>query len=318
MTGRMTEWTSRFGVPILVFIVWLLAMFSRLQSIPSVDTVEQQHQHQSVTLQNDTRKICLIYDKPPHTASSTTAFALESCWVKQLRASTVITRSSQGALYDPHVILSAVKIDAPIVAVYRRHLSISDDDIHLLKASCRRLFYVTSSRDMKGRLISYVKMRLSGNKTSHNGTVPVKRLMKYRSWVKRGVKKEEHKLELYPFEGNLALLPNYVVRYDHISEDLSNLLHNFGCEPNFTSTNIHDFATKKRPPLSPTHQDGPASSGLTANEKILNFFDNLPVQFGDKTYKRLTRRAEETNQLGLRRASEIRSLLERMSHETTE
>lgn len=310
----MCENTSRYAGAGIVLILWICAMSSRFARIPTMERVEQ---HANI-LQNDTRKICLLYDKPPHTASSTTTFALKSCWVDTLGASFVQAATWRGDGYDPHILASALSLDAPVIAVYRRHLSISDEAIRQLKSSCRKLFYVTSSRDMKGRLISFIKMRLSRNKTSNNATVPIRRLYRYRSSMNKMARKEERNLELYPFPGKLALLPNYVVRYDHISDDLSDLLESFGCSRHFTPTNVHNIGSKSpvafsRPDQVEQSERSHVRNTASGNDAALSVLESIPVRYGDRTYKRLSLHAQQVNQVGLQKASEIRPLLERIS-----
>lgn len=312
------EWIARFFLPALVSIVWLFAMASRLRNTPSIQNV----QRQTPISQNHTSKICLIYDKPPHTASSTATFAFKSCWIENLRASTVRSKFHRRGVHDPLIISSTIKLDSPVIAIFRRHLSISDQDIQNLKSSCGKLFYVTSSRNMKGRLTSFVKMRLSANRTSKNATVPIERLIKYKTSLEKQARLEERGLELYPFSGKLALLPNYVIRYDHISDDLSNLLRNFGCNPHFTSTNVHKISASADDSSYPQHliQQRPSTipSRNVLDIPFPSFLGNFPaVRYGDRLFKRLSTRAEEINHLGLQKASEIRSILERMSSEGT-
>lgn len=271
----------------------------------------ESHPDTSTNNSNPIRDICLFYDRPPRTGSSTISLALHQCWVDTLHAKTRldIPASLMEQLRNDSIngIDHFLTLRAPVVAHHAWHCHVYDHHIAHIKKSCRQLFYVSSTRDKKSRILSVIKHILSGNNRLANGTISLERLRLEKDFIMSEILKKNQTTEsIYPFKGTLRLSPDYIVRTEHLQTDLAQLLSHFGCSTNYTSMNVHHMSEASE--ADSTYDD-------TISQEIQNTLDAVFVNEMDLFHQRLTNLAEVKNELGLEKASHLAKQIVALNHD---
>lgn len=223
--------------------------------------------------------LCVFYDKPPRTASTTIGNALSLCLQK--KGYTALDRpiSKFGRDEVVHNMLNkpGYKKSAAI-----KHVQLSHTDIQLLRENCLHLLYITSTRSMKERIASkakYAMHKRHGNSslTSQQYSKAVKKAL-----VDNGTEPE---LEAYPFTSNQSMQPDYVIRADNFETDLNLLLRALGCETSYTSANVHLYEGEE----------------VSRMEEL----DAVELKYSDATFKRLSLLADQRNSVGIAKAKQF-------------
>lgn len=219
---------------------------------------------------------CVFYDKPPRTGSTTIGNALTHCLEQKGYTSLDKPISSFGR--DEVVIKMLSKPGRKKSAVVK-HMRISNEDVIRLQHGCNHILYLTSCRAMKERIAS--KAKYSMTRRHGNFTISPELFSKV---LKKALNDEatESYLESYPFTGNLTMEPDYIIRAESLKEDLDILLRALGCSSIYPSANVHTV-------------HGVGSSDL-------NELQSVALQFGDTTFRRLSRLAKELNTAGAKKA----------------
>lgn len=238
-------------------------------------------------------RVCLLFDKPPRTASSTVTFALGACWLRRWRLQAPHDVKPQQPFNQS--IDWMLDLPSPFVAHYRRHVELSPENMDAITHRCDNFFYVTTTRSMRGRLRSFAKMSSGGgNLTSRNATVVLARLKKDRAVLLQRAREEEARYEQYPFKvRGTAIPPDFVIRYDQIEDDLPRLLRAFGCDGAFNTTNTHRIVDEE---------------GLEVGDDAVSFIDKASRR-GDRRHNNLTAHANSQNDQGLYLAKHIVDIL---------
>lgn len=262
---------------------------------------------------NFIRDVCLFYDRPPRTGSSTISSALDTCWAEKLQA--------KSRKHIPKHILDAfnhttnngfddfLELQAPVVSHHSWHCVIDDHHIVRLKKSCRQLFYLSSTRDKRSRILSIVKHSMTGNKRELNGTVPIEQFREQKSALVQEIQRRDVTGPIYPFRGVLRMTPDYVIRNDHFESDLSQLLAHFGCPSNFTSINVHHTSTTSSAPDSQSAH----SSKENVTDEVDKLFEDVHINEVDPFHERLSLIAEMNNVYGLQKASWLASYIQSLN-----
>lgn len=221
---------------------------------------------------------CILYDRPPHTASTTIAEALTACLA--LRDYTATPRPYD-LIPEDDVVANLIAQPGGHRSATLKHIQVSADDIIALRAQCPYLLYVTSTRPMPDRILSSAKyVQTEGHGDSNLTHVQVEQAMR----VALGDKNNERRLEHYPFSSDMRLLPHYIVRHDSFREDFSALLEALQCDPQFPTMNVHKY-------------------GSAADEELERATrENITLLYGDARHFHMMALAAERNKKGLRRA----------------
>lgn len=183
---------------------------------------------------------CVVYDRPPHTGSTTIGSALSQCLSKHGYKK----NGKGGRDYRHRFVDWLFEFDHPRKALLTNHFYMRQEDVTKLQNKCNKLFFVTSAAAMVDRLWSGAKFKMS--KGNGNSTVPKSGHDYDRALTRYQSEHSYDHLEAYPYveKGKPAVVPNklkpdYVIRKDSLQEDLGSLLEAFGCEYDFMSRNIH-------------------------------------------------------------------------------
>lgn len=177
---------------------------------------------------------CIFYDKPPRTGSTTIARALYPCL--ESKGYTGIT-TPISSLERIEVISDMLSHPGYKKSAVRKHVTVTPEQVRELWNNCNRLLYITSTRSMKERIWSKAKYRMTPKHRSSNLTE--EESAKALQFALRD-KNTEEDLEQYPFsESSMDIEPDYVIRADHLNEDLNRLLQNLQCPLNYTDKNVH-------------------------------------------------------------------------------
>lgn len=187
---------------------------------------------------------CILYDRPPRTASSTISKALVQCMrQKQYKRAPSF---SENRSRRPSVIRAMLSLASTTKASITAHITISSNDINNIQNTCEKFLYISSCAPMHKRIISQIKYGLNANEHG-NSTIVIKELLKAvqrRSDEK--IEEQEQFLEMYPFSDNekekyKTFQPDYVIRQSNLIHDLRILLDALGCEHvSVENENVHE------------------------------------------------------------------------------
>lgn len=229
---------------------------------------------------------CVLYDRPPHTASTTISQALTKCLKTHHYATTT---PPFDAVPADHTISDLVfNHSVPHRAATNNHLSISPSDVYLLRLVCSpNFFYITSTRTMPERITSSAKYVLT---PTHQSSVLSVEQMEQAMRIASGDHVNEERFERYPFDDveGPKLTPDYVIRYEELEADLGSLLEAMGCAQGFETLNVHGVV-------------GEGESG-SMQERTRQA---LRLRFADARHREMLRLAREGNDSGLRKAREF-------------
>lgn len=178
------------------------------------------------------QKLCLIYDKPPRTGSSTISNALRKCWMSYGYKFPVPASKDYGTTISKMLNMSGDR-----VALAGVHFSMSSAELVKLGLTCKHSYYITSTRPMTERIASKAKFEVSGGKTYQNTTLSKEDL---RRAIQKAINDNttEERLERYPFTDQ-TIEPDYIIRSQNFSGDLKILLRSFKCDEDFFTKNLH-------------------------------------------------------------------------------
>lgn len=184
---------------------------------------------------------CFFYDRPPRTASTTIANALELCLHKSFKEPLPQNRRDR-----PFLFRNMLRLRTDRVTIMFPHFYIAPDDIPYLKAQCNRTFYVSSTAPIIERVWSAAKYHIS--RKNGNFTLSATDIQRAKKFFQNGFRTRNF-LSAYPYldadEKPLGvslqerLVPDYVIRKSHIQNDLSELLHALGCTNEIVTINVH-------------------------------------------------------------------------------
>lgn len=261
--------------------------------------------------------VCLIYDKPPRTGSTTVAWALEACWSSRLKfehhlyerdADNQVVRSEKRA-----PLTRLLSYSSQFVANIHRHISFGDAEIAALQDGCDNIFFVTNTRALHERVLSGAKALATLRTDGFNQNVTLDEGMLRRALADLRSKKAVSRaavLTKRPFLGEQRLPVDYVIRSESLEEDTLPLLRAFGCPAYMSSTNHHmadpsittdaDEWPKVRPGSSAEAADQVVTEDLLEQEAKRLFSDDPRHEFYNA--------AAANNGKGLLRAAELAKL----------
>lgn len=250
-------------------------------------------------------EICLVYDRPPRTGSSTAGRAFQECWDGLYFEIVNKKRLSD----DADTVKTLVK-SGPFVAATSYHFIITADDLVNLTTRCKNLFYITSTRALRERIISTAlgsvekhTFTFADNVTLREDEIPVAM-----SIANRRAEALERKLESYPYRNTEErITPDYIIRYQNFSEDLAAILQAFGCSGSFESVNIHILDDNKSEPSEKSDQN---ELGNSANKRLQDMQFNLTQN--DNRHTEMSKLAELVNSRGLVKAQRLTALRQSM------
>lgn len=254
--------------------------------------------------ENPAPQICLVYDRPPRTGSSTAGRAFQECWEK-LNFDIV---NKERLKSDDDTIQVLVKSGA-YVAATSYHFIVTEDDIVSLTTRCKNLYYVTSTRTLRERIISTAlgsvekhTFTFADNVTMSEDEIPVAM-----SIANQRANALERKLESYPYRNTEErITPDYIIRYQNFSEDLAGILQAFGCSGSFESVNIHILGEGAEEGASDVDSESDEENVKTANQKLQDMQFNLTRN--DSRHVEMSKLAELVNQPGLAKARRLAAL----------
>lgn len=227
---------------------------------------------------------CIFYDRPPRTASSTIVKALKPCLEEKHY------RLKQGYSTRQGLVTETLALSGSKKAILGKHVIMDESSLDAIRHVCNRVFFLTSTRPMKERLSSHAIGTMAnghGNSTLDRHTYEIA-MEKAANGIMAGNVTKESVLESYPFYNRTFIpkrklfIPDYVIRYHHLKEDLGALLDSFGCPAEgYISENVHHIRSR---------------------DTLDTLYDTWNLTCGDKTYKRLTKIANKRNNKGLRKA----------------
>lgn len=271
---------------LLVLLVFLLYSGQYKHIVPHLalsGTGSLEQQSLSNSLSASSSHTCVIYDRPPRTASTTIGNALEKC------LGPLGYEQPEWHSFDGRSLLVHNMLHLPFerVALLSRHFYMNLTSVQELRAGCSSLFYITSTAPMKERLWSLVKYRQIANhgSASLNETQLLAAIQDLRKeTVQIEVLNAYPYLEAHETPTNRSeidpITPDYVIRKKNLNEDLSKLLRAFGCESRFASDNVHQ-------------------------SKHVSELDNITIDDDDRLHKRLLRLARHRNKIALRKVPDF-------------
>lgn len=258
--------------------------------------------------------LCLLYDKPKRTGSTTIARAIHECWhgvfdLKPYRRPRP-TRETVNLMLDSN---------RSVVAHALHHVYFSDADCVSVYANCRHVFHVTSTRRMNERLASYAKVvALQRRNLARNSTVTPDDLRKAASVLVKEAPRLERLYEKGVYHGRHTIPVDYVIRHEFLDRDLSALLRAFHCSPNVDRKNVHAVDSSV---VNLTHLDMLGSFSNFSHalltdadidklnlQQVYYFLSNFPLAYGDRLHNQFTKLAKRVNENGLKKASSFESI----------
>lgn len=325
-----------------VFVLALLALLVLLSIGLSMHTASLSFRLQVESHgegQKFKHELCLIYDKPKRTGSTTIARALHACWSKHHHFEP--TKVSK----NPNVATEQMlKLNQSIVAHSLHHIVFSDDDCKEIETQCRQVFHVTSTRRMNARILSYAKVTALKYKKGRNYTIGSDDL----KYVLKSIITDGHiierRYEKGVYEGVRRIPMHYVIRNDDLQDDLEVLLRTFACAPVIKRVNTHSlnssYRSQQLESIGASFQlsikDSGSSSGGSNNSSkgnsnrkylemsaviptvnqvdsmhekdILYWLNNFPLLMGDRLHNHLLETASSVNINGLNIVAQMRPL----------
>lgn len=265
-------------------------------------------------------ELCLIYDKPQRTGSTTVAKALHKCWSDYYQL-----EPKNNAKQTDKAIKNMLSLKQSIVSHCKRHVSISDYDCFAIEATCREVFHVTSTRKVSERIASYAKVTTMKRKIGRNFTINPGDLRKAVQTVMKSGFDLEYRYEKGVYTGFRQIHVDYVIRNENLEQDLTALIQAFGCNPEILSTNKHNVNSTspstsliKNTLSMGTGQDSRKTKIPTKEHieemndtELVFWLNNFPIQMGDQLHKDLLKTASRVNQNGLERAAGFRPSLQK-------
>lgn len=252
---------------------------------------------------------CLIYDKPPRTGSTTVSRSLRECW-KSIPGFVIRNRKNLATdtisdfLTPPYY---------KFAALVGSHFFMTPTDVSNLRSKCLRTVYITSTRTMSERLWSEAKHIASHAYHLSNSSITSKDLPQAWTIVNEKLAQSELYFEKYPFVTSFSnfgtfskntvkiLSPAYIIRTEHLSEDVFQLFKAFRCgEQNYKVMNMH---TMKLPEVD---QDT-RSTNSNVFQNVPKNLSDIPLKFGDYRHSHLLNLAKKINSEGLAIAEQIRN-----------
>lgn len=256
-----------------------------------------------------THDLCLLYDKPYRTGSTTIERSLCECWTKSFN----VTDKSQ--VDQNKRIPEMLNRTSRVVVRCTGHVTMSIADADRMSRECRHLFYLSSTRDIQSRMASFGKNDAIYGQIYTNMTLSREQLINAIHWARgRRGQLEELIYENYPYPHvpqnvERRLDPDYVIRYDNFADDLVRLLDAFRCEKVVRTTNIHALDDEDIPsnvkPGRTRHSTMPNKStdwDSMPMEQLKAELLSTPTRFGNKIHLRMTNIAERANEQGLKLA----------------
>lgn len=237
-----------------------------------------------------THSKCLIYDKPPRTASSTISRSLRTCWTSQNYS---IFHSTYDTPFNA-TLSEMLNTTSDRIGISGVHFGMLPDQIEALYHECESVMYITSTRSMGPRIASAAKYKVSQARVYLNTTLNHTQMEEAWNISVEIINEEqvERRLENYPFDGR-EIQPDFVVRNDHLQSDLADLLSAFNCSVSVRSKNLHVYESEEE-----------------SDDEIPQFdFKKLSIKLGDARHKKLVTLAKHHNQQGLERARFFRKVV---------
>lgn len=225
---------------------------------------------------------CVVYDRPPRTGSSTVSDTLGKCLLKK----GYDWGKGPWMEYDK-VIPFMVSLPARKKAIVRRHIVVPYWQLRLLIGHCNKLLWISSTRVMKERLVSKAKFDVRGK---HGSSVLGKgdEALVKKNLMSKDSDEAEMLYESYPFVSankTLRIMPDYIIRSEHLENDLELLMRALDCPNDIKTSNVHT--------LNGTRGDTQYVKGVT-------------LKLDDKRHKMMTSLATEFNERGLEYATKFR------------
>lgn len=185
---------------------------------------------------------CVLYDRPPHTGSTTMMITLQSCMkAKGYR----IFATTHGKEAIRARLGSFLKDGNTRRAMSSGHLQINKSEADDMLQSCPNLFYITSTRPMPDRLFVWAKQMVA-NRTDVRFQNLLRKVK--RSLISGEMFEMEKYFEKYPYVEAIAeserLTPHYVIRSSHFEDDAKPLLDALNCSGFLQSGNRHSILAK--------------------------------------------------------------------------
>lgn len=231
--------------------------------IPAADAAGEELTNKTMDESHPVVK-CIVYDRPMRTASTTITGALIKCF-SGLKWS--IDRHHLGNNRSRCVELEFER-KRPPYAMVKGHKWLTSYGVQILRTRCTHLVYITSTAPLWEQVWSAAKM-LSNVRTNGNSTLDSAKREAALAWVKANGANYARMYEYYPhirltqplelqpdrrypdlppsFERDEILpeiVPDYVIRKSHVTEDLPVLLKAFGCETDSNDAkNVHSIVS---------------------------------------------------------------------------
>lgn len=283
-------------VVILISVIFAVAFVGRLAYV-------------SIAGHRYAHDLCLVYDKPYRTGSTTIERSLCDCWKLKFNA-------TDQELMSPvdRIPLMMNKSDRNVMRCIG-HVTITDAQILHMRSDCAKLFYLTSIRPMQQRMASYGKNDAIYGQIYTNMTLSRDQLRNAVLWARKSGRMEEFRYELYPYneKATLKIVPDYVIRHESFDDDLLRLLHAFDCPQVVQSTNIHSLEVDGAIPenAKPGRTRERSMTNETTNidnmtfEQLKEQLENIPLHFGDQQHEQMQEIAKSSNVDGLSKAKRL-------------
>lgn len=265
-------------------------------------------------------ELCLVYDKPKRTGSTTIARSLFKCWNGKYGI------EPRRKVQNPREAASEMlRLKQPIVAHSLGHILFSDQDCDAILTNCRHVFHITSTRKMKSRLASFAKVVTLQSEKGRNFSVAKQNLKDAVALLLKFGHNVEDRYEKGVYFGARRIDVDYVIRHESFENDLSALIQAFGCESRIESTNVHKVKSKNTTSSDLLQK---SSTGVEygqvlqsasdidqmTDDELFHYLNNFPIRQGDRLHNEFLRTADEVNRIGLEKASAYATLLESKSN----
>lgn len=259
--------------------------------------------------------LCLIYDRPERTGSTTISHSLYPCWHEKFGV-----RHYDGPNSAGRAAIKMLDSNQSVVAHGLRHIYFSDRDCLSIYHNCKQIFHVTSTRPMSARLASFAKVFALQNDYGRNFSVSTSHSRKAARLLTKVGRCLEHTYERGVYRGKRKIKVDYVVRHQLLNDDLSALLRAFDCKPFIEAKNIHNVksstADVSQLDISASSflpQDLPteAEVGRMNKHQLYHFLNNFPLENGDRLHNEFMKLADRVNGKGLKKASSITSIFQK-------